>query len=362
MRHLKRTAKLGMTGKHRNAMFANLVALTFVFLLLARFYFVRRAFAPARNRLLGFFRWLDAAAQRGNRRLGNVTFRTRDRALPEDDPIAWREMTRTALGRPHYLARLLVALEILACALSLWAVVERGVSHENEMLSALVASLGTMAVLALSALAANAFVSERISQTLEVLLTTPLTARDIVRQKARMLTRFAWVLAVPLATIFAIEAWAEVGAERWSPGGTVKADPARYLIWSLLSLAVYFPLILWLSLWIGLKMRTRFRAILTALGVIVGWAVVPLVLGVIFRVDSGKWESFVMASSPLAVPAMNEFGGMRELFPTMEMPRPGAQFSFLRNSRARLPRALPAPRGSVFAAVIFGDAEGSGLR
>ena len=97
---------------------APLVA-TLVFLLLARFYFVRRAFAPPRNRLLSLFRWLDAAAQRGNRLVGNVTFRTRDRALPEDDPIAWREMTRTALGRPHYLVRLLIVLEILTCALCL---------------------------------------------------------------------------------------------------------------------------------------------------------------------------------------------------------------------------------------------------
>ena len=60
---------------------------TLFFLLLARFYFVRRAFAPARNRLLGVFRWLDSAAQRGNRLIGNVTFRARDRALPGNDPI-----------------------------------------------------------------------------------------------------------------------------------------------------------------------------------------------------------------------------------------------------------------------------------
>jgi hypothetical protein len=47
--------------------------------------------------------------QRANRLVGGFAFRTRDRALPEDDPIAWRELTRTTLGRPHYLARLLVA-------------------------------------------------------------------------------------------------------------------------------------------------------------------------------------------------------------------------------------------------------------
>ena len=185
-----------------------------------------------------------------------------------------------------------------------------------------------MVVLALSAFAANAFVSERISQTLEVLLTTPLVARDIVRQKARMLTRFMWVLAVPLATVFGIEAWAEEGAPRWYLGNQVPLDTSAYLLWSFLSLAVYLPLVLWLSLWIGLKMRTRFRAILTALGVIFIWCVLPVVIGVIFRFDSRKPLSFLMALSPLAVPAMNEFGGMQELFPKMETLGPALNFLF----------------------------------
>ncbi len=301
---------------------------TFAFLLLARFFFVRRAFAPPRNRLLGLFRRLDAAAQRGNRLLGNVTFRARERALPDDDPIAWREMTRTALGRPHYLVRLLVGLEILTVSLCLWAVKEGVSDRDSEFLSLLVASLGTLAVLALSALAANAFVSERISQTLEVLLTTPLIARDIVRQKARMLTRFMWVVAVPIATIFAVEAWVETGVSRWQRGVQMPVNSLVYLTWSLLSLAIYLPLVLWLSLWIGLKMRTRFRAILTALGVIVGWCVLPIVIGVICRIDPGAWQTALLALSPLAVPAMNEFGGMHDLFRHMENLGPALNFFF----------------------------------
>jgi hypothetical protein len=76
--------------------------------------------------LRSLFRWLDAVMQRANRLFGGFAFRSRDRALPEDDPIAWRELTRTTLGRPHYLARLLVALEFLTVALCLWAVIEDG--------------------------------------------------------------------------------------------------------------------------------------------------------------------------------------------------------------------------------------------
>ena len=219
-------------------------------------------------------------------------------------------------------------MEIFVCALCLWAVIEGGTARNNDVISLIAAVLGTLIVLSLSAFAANAFVSERISQTLEVLLTTPLVARDIVRQKARMLTRFMWVVAIPLATVFAMEAWAEAGATHWSRYGQTMANASRYLSWAFLSIAVYLPLVLWLSLWIGLKMRTRFRAILTALAVIVGWCVLPIIVCVICKVDSGKPESLLMALSPLAVPAMNEFGNLGELFPKWESFGPLLNFLF----------------------------------
>jgi ABC-type transport system involved in multi-copper enzyme maturation permease subunit len=298
---------------------------TFVFLLLARYYFVRRAFAPPGKGMLNIFRWIDAAAQRANRLLGGVTFRTADRSLPQDDPIAWREMSRTSLGRPHYLARLLLLLQIPTLALCLWAVIEGGTRENNFALSLLAACLGILAVLALSATAANAFVSERISQTLEVLLTTPLTARDIVRQKARMLTRFMWVLAIPLATIFCIEAWAEEGAWHRHFGLHSQMRNGAYLLWALLSLAVYLPLVLWLSLWIALKVRTRFRAILTALGVIVTWCVLPIVVIVIGNIRLEELEFFFLLLSPLTVPALNEMSDNRLLDMTLA---PVLNFSF----------------------------------
>ncbi len=302
------------------------LVLTFVFLLLARFYLVRRAFAPARNRLLAVFRWLDAAMQRGNRFFGNVTFRTHDRALPEDDPIAWREMSRTTLGRPHYLVRLLLVLEIVVCALSLWAISDRVSSRDKGFLSLLAASLGTLSVLSLSAFAANAFVSERINQTLEVLLTTPLVARDIVRQKARMLTRFMWVLAIPLATVFGIETWSKSESTAWNGSRQAYINIPAYVTWAALSLVVYLPLVLWLSLWIGLKMRTRFRAILTALGVIVAWCAVSIVIGVTSGMGSDRVQRLWLLLSPISIPMLNEFSEMREIFPKFTTIGPACSF------------------------------------
>ena len=299
---------------------------TAMFLLFARFLFVRRAFAPPRQLVRRLFRWLDTVMQRANRLFGGLAFRSRDRTLPEDEPIAWREMTRTTLGRPHYLTRLLVALEIPTVALCIWAVNQNRGRSNNELLSSIAAIVGTLTVLTLSALAANAFVSERVNQTLEVLMTTPLRARDIVRQKARMLTRFMWIVAVPVMSIFVIE-WLNEFENRPSYRiGVAPPHPAAYLLCSVLTLAVHLPLVLWLSLWIGLKMKTRFRSIVTALAVIVAWCVLPIIFAFIFRLDPVREGSLVVIASPLIVPAFNEMAGLHELFP--REPLLGVLFNF----------------------------------
>jgi ABC-type transport system involved in multi-copper enzyme maturation permease subunit len=296
------------------------LATTLIFVLLARFYFVRHAFAPPTNGLLVFFRWIDGWMHRANQRIGGIAFRSRDRTLPEDDPIAWRELSRRSLGRPHYLVRILVALEILAVGLGIIGVHQgvRAWDLQSAVIPLIIAILGTLAVLSLSVVAANAFVSERVNQTMEVLLTTPLSAREIVRQKARMLGRFRWVLAVPLMTFFAIEAWIEYGQwqYRYSIGGVQgsQLDTVRYLLCSALILTIYLPLVQWLSLWIGLKMRTRFRAILTALGVIVGWCAFPLIVGLTFQPDGDDLLSVVLLFTwPLAIPGCNEFNDWSQI-------------------------------------------------
>ena len=284
-----------------------------VFLLLARVFLVRRAFVPPSSFFLPLFRKLDGVMQRANRITGHRMLLRETRSLPDDDPIAWREMTRKALGKVHYLVRILTAIElpiIFLCAIASLETDEfRG---QNPMLSVVAALTGTLAVLALSVQAANTIVSERVQQTLEVLLTTPLTAREIVEQKARVLRRFMLVLAVPLLTIFGSECYLEWGI---TPRGMPRHKDSAlvYVVCTLLTVGIFLPLTSWLSVWIGLKMRTRFKAILTALAVIVAWCVVP-VIGVIFLQSVRSFDNppgvffkgACLLLSPIGVPAVNE--------------------------------------------------------
>ena len=288
-----------------------------VFLLLARVFLVRRAFLPPASFFLRLFRRLDGVMQRANRLTGHRLLLREGRSLPDDDPIAWREMTRKALGKVHYLVRILVAIEVPVIALCAFAALSvDGYTGQSEMLSAVAAITGTLAVLALSVQAANTIVAERVQQTLEVLLTTPLTAREIVLQKARVLRRFMLVLAVPLLTIFGAECYLE-----WDSGpsyGRSRDGPLIYLVGVLLTLGIYLPLTSWLSLWIGLKMRTRFKAILTALAVIVAWSVGPIIAAIFLqnvRIFDGPMRHLpsgvLLMLSPLSVPGFNEQSELR---------------------------------------------------
>lgn len=278
-----------------------------VFLVAARVFLVRRAFVPPSNRFLRIFRRLDAFMQRANRRVGNVMVLRETRSLPGDDPVAWREMTRHALGKPHYLIRVLVCIEIPVIFLCMLMGAEPpGYQRDCVALSVLAALAGGLAVLALSGRAANAFVAERVNQTIDVLLTTPLGAREIVAQKARVLRRFMLVLAIPLATIFGFELWLEHELPGW---GSQSDQPLLYATCAAVALLVYLPLVSWLSLWIGLKMKTRFKAIITAVAVIVAWCAVPWVA----MVGVSEWmePSRVMRSS---MPYRDSYYDAAELF------------------------------------------------
>ncbi|MDB6174767.1 MAG: gliding motility-associated transporter permease protein [Chthoniobacteraceae bacterium] len=295
---------------------------TVLFLVLARCFLVRRAFVKGTNPVLVCFRWLDGRMQRLNRVTGNIRIGKSGGQLPDAHPIAWRETRKNVLARPHYLLRILLAVEVPTICYGfvlllnwpawpqqsrirfLWFFITA--DNLNADLTFLNTLLGALAVLVVSVAAANAFVSERVQQTLDVLLTTPMSAAQIVAEKARAMRPFLAVVAAPVMTLFLMQWNVKIftGYLQLSHSGAW-----LYLICSLLTLAVYLPLVSWLSLWIGLKMRTRFRAIITALMVILIWCVAPLLVP-FFVSDAWGWVSYL---SPLYLPVINEFRGIQWL-------------------------------------------------
>ncbi len=251
-----------------------------------------RAFVAANRSVPPLFRLLDRGFEAVNRAAGGIVL-LRDRpGLPAREPIRWRETRKRTFGTPRYLARVLLAIElpvlVVAPALRLYA---SPADQERGFL--VVLGLTWMsAVLLVGVFAASLVSQERSRQTLGVLLTCPLSGRQIFEQKLAGVDRLVGVLAVPLASLFLFEYW-------WhSP------TSGTYLLLSGLSLVVYFPVVKWLAAGLGLRMRTQLIAIVATVGVMVVWtAALALMIPVLsqFHLDSPALRELVLVLSPLDV-------------------------------------------------------------
>ena len=292
-------------------------------LVLARVFIVRRAFLPPRNVVLNVFKKLDwfFLKLNNNRVTRGVVFAADAAALPDDEPVAWRETAKRSLGTTRYLLRLFIALELPVAAVCLMGIFA---SLSAGPLPALLILLWIVSVLIISVQAASLIAGERTQQTLEVLCTTPLSGREILLQKFRPVRRMMYVLAVPFATIFFFECgmrWRMRQVNWVWRGNSQEFDLPLYLVCSTLSVMVYFPLVAWLSFLIGLRVKTHARAIMASTAAIVVWCAAPLVfLTIPLEISLGhpghadrEIIEFSALLSPATIIPSNEFSGLSEL-------------------------------------------------
>ena len=225
------------------------------FLVLARAFIVRRAFAPPGNVVLGVFKGLDKIFLRLNDNpvTRGKTFVGDTVALPEDEPVAWRETAKRSLGKARYLMRVFIAIELPVAAICVMVVLD---SSSADPLSILLFPVGAVSVLMVSVQAASLIAGERSHQTLDVLCATPLSGREIIRQKFRSVRRLMYVLLIPFLTIFFFECaikWGMTNPYASMPYQYREYDVTLYLTCSLFSVGVYLPMFAWLSLYIGLR-------------------------------------------------------------------------------------------------------------
>jgi len=259
---------------------------TGAFLLMARVFVVRRAFVSRGSFTLRAFNWLDAFWHRANRLTGGIVLIREPDTLPEDNPIAWRQTHKKALGKLSHLLRILLLIEVPVLFIASAFSYTLGVSAQVEGLGMVVAFLWVLAGLILTVVGTSAFVSERTSRTLDLLLVAPMTGADIIRQKARGLWRLVIILAIPIATVVLWESRLE---RSWPAGFTYGFSAPLYLVSSALSLLVYPSLIVWVSLWIGLKVRTAARAVMTAMVVMVMWCLLPWFIAILVDLSHVRW-------------------------------------------------------------------------
>lgn len=204
--------------------------------------------------------------------LGWLRFRKRDslvrrprdpKDIPVDDPIAWRERPRAAYLVQWWIIRI---CGIIAACILLFVISRRGGPNTADLISMYFIWAATWLILTLKICisASSQIVQERTQQTLEVLLTTPLTGEQIVRQKMESVGRIiqfgrlALVGCVVLHTFY-----------RWDISFLVNA---ALMIW------LYPQVIAWQAMVCGLPLKNSAWAILKTLLVLAARCLVPYLL------------------------------------------------------------------------------------
>ncbi len=157
-----------------------------------------------------------------------------------------------------------------------WTVATDHWRDANLILSLMVSILWVITLVLLGIVGARAFTSERAARTLDVLLTTPLSSRSIVLQKATVLRRTARILMIPFVSCYLFKAflWNWVAPSHFLQG----APGWIYLLGFTSLMVVYLRLIGWIALFMGLKVKKPARAVLATLGLLLVWQGAPLVL------------------------------------------------------------------------------------
>ncbi len=256
---------------------------------LAEFVMSARVSASAPRNVPPVLQKIDRFFEAINRVVGGIVV-WRDRAgLPSSEPIRWRETRKRSFGTARYLTRILLALELPVVILAPLIRLKAAPAIQDQGLAALLAMSWISAVLLVGVFAASIVSQERSRQTLIVLLTSPLSSRQILQQKLAGVDRLILVLLAPLVSLIGFQSW-------WiSPGA------GRYLLLALLTL-VYLPCVKWLGTAFGLRMRTQLIAVVVTVSTLALWAAAPPVTLAIlaqFQLDGPAVREFVLVLSPV---------------------------------------------------------------
>jgi len=271
-------------------------------LLLATRYLVRRGSLPPdvshRRRAL---RRIWQRRKRKGRHAGD---------LPERKPVAWREGTcrcSEALRHPGRTFTV-IFLVVLLPGMLIAGLAEAGFA--SALAATLLFLMWIVAALAVLVSSASAIPVERTSQTLDVLLTTPLSGREILHGKLEGVRRLMLVLAAPLVALIVLKSFAELGYRHPDFAGVTAS--LFHFAGSVLALFLGLPLVSWVAVWVSLKVRTRYRAVLCALGAVVAWCVLPWMgVGILETFDVAEWRQLgaVAGLSPATLVVMSALAG-----------------------------------------------------
>ena len=259
-------------------------------LVLARRWLVSRAVAISSNRLMNALRGIDRFFHRINQNSwtkGRVLINDTEE-LPLYRPIAWRETRKRAFGTVRYLIRMLILIEFPVAAICLsfltLSLGQGGYSNRSGIMIWMSFLLWILSLLFLISKAATALPSERLRETFDVLLATPIETREIVKQKFAGVNRLIWVLSIPLATVALSHAiWIQVSGRASFDNQGI----GWYAIGSFSAILIYPRMVAWMSMLVGLIVKSQTKAIFVTLGILLAWCVLPIFFAFLWLLLTG---------------------------------------------------------------------------
>ncbi len=290
-------------------------------LFLASKVLIMRAFVPAHNIVLEMFRFADRFFNELNKATTGGIILVPDRiSLPHFDPIAWRETQKKSLGTFRYQFRILMLL-LAPLILAISAVLTESRTDFTSPFRIFPAFFWVVSVICLTIHATGAIPSERIRQTLDVLLVCPIAPAEIVREKLAGVRRLIMILTVPFAILVLFQAiWSGYVIQ----GATTWQSANFWLELTTISLAtvIYMPVIMWTGFQMGLRMRTQIQAVLSTFAFIGAACALPVILIVSWdNLDLNQNPSLNQAQEPWLIFLMRWLNPLQVLFGTGNLSR-----------------------------------------
>ncbi len=239
--------------------------------------FLRRRHTPAKGNLaLRIFLALDRFWKHLNDKwLGGMEIVAGgDVPLPEDDPVGWFEKYKKPSGSKSHLTRIIMFFTIPAVivVIGVFTIDPYYQLNTGSRLGLMLLAHLYLGVAALTLLVKGVSIvaEERRNQTLDVLLTTQVSAAGFLAAKKKYLRRLHVALVMPplILVVLALVC----------PGINVSKRITIALPTIVLA-TIHLTVLSEISIWIGVKARNHRRALMTALAVVLVWILAPLLMG-----------------------------------------------------------------------------------
>ncbi len=247
---------------------------TAVLVLMARVFLVRRAFISSSSVMLKVFKAIDGFfIQLNDRTTGGMVLMKDHNSLPLFDPVAWRERSKKSLGKARYLFRILVVMEGPTLFICVGAAT---VSARTDFsgLRALLLLVWAIAAMILAMKGATIISAERVRETLDALLSTPLTAKEILTQKITGMKRLMIVLAIPILSVHFTLLLLNVDLRAMFSSPQTMFKVGWYIVSSILTTFLTMQILAWLAVLLGLRSQSQSRSAMTAICLMAAWVLV----------------------------------------------------------------------------------------